>query len=188
MLLPAAVDGAVSPVPEQTPGFWTRPVPNPVLATWRDHPVTLRALAIVVAPVAFVLGALTMVALGRRFGIETRRLTPDEVGDMVLNPHMPGVGPRTTPIATIGARGASASISYDSDEIAAALAERRYGLVLVALVVAPGFFALATLGMGLAMSIGQESWLLCGMLLIPAGFVLTPIMIGVQAVTRRSQV
>jgi hypothetical protein len=165
----------------ETHGFWTRRVPNPTVASWQQRPITLRALSIAVAPISFVLGALTMMALGRRFGIETRRLSAGEVGDMVLNPSMPTVGERVTPIAVAGARGASATVSYGADEIAAALAARRYGLLFAALVVAPALFGLFSLAMALAMLIGQEMYLLCAMLLVPAGFLVTPIIIFIQA-------
>jgi hypothetical protein len=186
MLLPAtAVTADDVPVGEPD-GFWTRRIPNPVLGSWGDRPVTLRMLAIVVAALSFPLGAATMLALGRRFGIETRRLAPDEVADLVVNPSLPSVGERLTPIATVGARGASASVTYGADEIAVALAEKRYALVFASLVIAPGLFALFSLALALAMLIGQEAWLLYGMLLVPAGFVLTPIMIALQAVRRRS--
>jgi hypothetical protein len=188
MLLPVTaptLPSSMEPVGTAEPGFWSRPVPNPVVATWGERPITLRMLAIVVAALCFPLGALTMFALGRRFGVQTRRLSPDEVGDMVLNPNRPTVGERTTPIATVGARGAEATVSYGADEIAAALAEKRWGLVLAALVVAPGLFAASTFGFGVAVLVGQETWLLAAMLLVPAGFLLTPIMIGVQALGRR---
>jgi len=187
MLLPTTAASLPDAPPGETvePGFWARPVPNPVVATWNGRPITLRLLAIVVAAVSFLLGALTMFALGRRFGVRTRRLSSDEVGDMVLNPTMPSVGARTTPIATAGARGAEATVSYGADEIAAALAEKRWGLVLVSLVVAPALFAASALGLGVAMLVGQETWLLAAMLLVPAGFVATPIIIGVQALARR---
>ena len=181
MLLPATA--ATPPAAEE--GLWTRPVPNPVVATWGERPITLRALAIVVAVVSFPLGALTMLALGRRFGVQTRRLSADEVGDMVLNPVRPTVGERTTPIATVGAGGAKATVSYGVDEIATAVAARRWGLVLTALVVVPGLFAAATLGFGVALLVGQETWLLAAMLLVPAGFLLTAVVIGVQALGRR---
>jgi hypothetical protein len=91
-----------------------------------------------------------------------------------------------TPVA-VGARGASATVSFGADEIAAAIAERRYGLVFASLVIAPGLFALASLGLAVAMLLGQEAWLLYGMLLVPAGFVLTPLVIGIQAVARRPE-
>jgi hypothetical protein len=76
------------------------------------------------------------------------------------------------------------TVSYDADELAAALAARHYGAVFVALVVAPGLFALFALALVLAMLVGQELYLLCGMLVVPAGFVLTPIVIGIQAFSR----
>jgi hypothetical protein len=177
--------GVLPDGPAAEPGFWLRPVPNPVLAGWQGSPITLRVLAIGVAVGSFLLGALTMLSLGRYFGVETRRLSAGEVGDMVLNPTMPAAGERVTPIAVVGARGASATVSYGSDEIAAALAARRYGVVFVALVVAPGLFALFALAMAVAMLVGQEMYLLGAMLVVPAGFVLTPIMIGIQAFKRR---
>jgi hypothetical protein len=186
MLLPATAPTLPSSAVETAePGFWSRPVPNPVVTMWGERPITLRVLAIVVAMVSFPLGGLTMFALGRRFGVQTRRLSPDEVGDMVLNPIRPTVGERMTPIATVGARGAEATVSYGADEIATALAEKRWGLVLASLVVAPGLFAAATLGFVVALLIGQETWLLAAMLHVPAGFVLTADMIGVQALGRR---
>jgi hypothetical protein len=187
LLLPAtatAPAGSLPGGPADTGGFWSRRVPNPVLGSWRGSPITLRVLAIGVAVVSFVLGALTMMALGRRFGVETRRLSAGEVGDMILNPHMPAAGERVTPIAVAGARGASATVSYDADKIAAALAARRYGLVFVALVVAPGLFALFSLALAVAILVGQEAYLLCGMLLVPAGFLLTSVMMGLQAFRR----
>lgn len=190
LLVPAttrALDDSLAIVTRQEElSFWTRPVPNPIVLRWNGIHVTLRMAAIAIAPISFILGALTMFALGRRFGIQTRRLSPNEVGDMVLNPITPTVGERVTPIAVAGARGASATVSYSADEIAIALAERRYGLVFVALVIAPGLFALFALAFALAMLIGQETYLLCAMLLVPAGFVLTPIMIARQAKQRMS--
>ena len=75
-------------------------------------------------------------------------------------------------------------MSYGADEIVAALRDRRYGLLLLALVIAPGFFALFSLALALAMLIGQEAYLLYGMLLVPAGFLLTPLIIGIQALVR----
>jgi hypothetical protein len=190
MLLPAtalAPPDAVRSDPSHSVGFWSRRVPNPVLVTWRDRPITLRIVAIAVAAVSFPLGALTMLALGGRFGIERRRMSAGQVGDLVLNPHRPGVGERVTPVAVVGARGAEGRVSFGADEIAAALAERRYGLVFVALVIAPAFFALFSAALALAMLVGQEQYLLYGMLLVPAGFLLTPIMIGIQALKRRNR-
>jgi hypothetical protein len=186
MLLPATGTAAAAPsdASAAAAGFWSRPVPNPVLATWGGHAVTLRVLAAATACVAFVLGAATVIALGRRFGVETRRLSAGEVGDMILNPHMPTVGERVTPVAVAGARGAAASVSYGADEIAAALAAGRYGVVFVALAVVPGLFAVLTLAMAVAMLVNQEWYLLLGMLLVPAGFLLTAVMIGAQAWTR----
>lgn len=185
LLVPAsatALDGSLAVTASEAPdSFWSRPVPNPIVAHWRQRPITLRMLAIIVAPLAFVLGGATMLGLGRRFGIATRRMSPGEVGDMVLNPHMPTVGERVTPVAVVGARGAEARVSYGADEIRAALAAGRYGLVFVSLVVAPGLFALCALAFALAMLIGHETYLLCAMLLVPAGFVFTAIMIAVQA-------
>jgi hypothetical protein len=52
--------------------------------------------------------------------------------------------------------------------------------VFVSLAVAPGLFALFALAMAVAMLVGQEMYLVCAMLLVPAGFVLTAIVIGVQ--------
>ena len=187
MLLPAnwtTAAQAATVDASDAPGFWTQRVPNPVLASWRQRPITLRAVAIAVAPISFLLGALTMMALGRRFGVETRRLSAGEVGEMVLNPNMPTVGERVTPVAVAGARGASATVSYGADEIAAALAARRYGLLFAALIVAPALFGLFSLAMALAMLIGQETYLLCAMLLVPVGFLVTPIIIFVQACNR----
>jgi hypothetical protein len=171
---------------EPSDSFWHRLLPNPVLATWRGTAVTLRLAAIGAAAISFVLGALTMLAVGRRFGIETRRLSKREVGEMVLNPHTPGAGERVTPIAVVGARGASASVQFGADEIAAALAQRRYGLAFVALVVAPGLFATFSLALALAMLAGHELYLFCFLLLVPGGFVVTAIAIFVQARSRRA--
>lgn len=182
MLMPAP--GAAAR-PADRGGFWTRRLPNPEITTWQGRPITLRVLAIVVAVASFVLGVLTMLSLGGRFGVRTRRLSAGEVGDLVLNQTMPTVGERVTPVATVGPRGASATISYDADDIAAALAAGSYGLVFVSLVVAPGLFALFSLGLAVAMLVGQEMYLFYGMLLVPAGFLLTPIVIGVQALARR---
>lgn len=180
-----ALDGSLAVTAHESPSsFWSRPVPNPVVANWQDRPITLRMLAIAVAPVSFVLGGLTMFALGRRFGIATRRLSAGEVGDMILNPNRPTVGERTTPIGVAGARGAEARVSYGADEMRAALAARRYGLLFASLVLAPGLFTLSSLAFALAMLIGHETYLLAAMLLVPAGFVLTSIMIGVQALRR----
>ena len=184
MLLPATAAAMDSSAAAEPDGFWTRRLPNPVVGTWSGNTITLRLMAIVTAAVSFVLGGLTMLALGRRFGVRTRSLSADEVGDMILNPTMAGAGRRLTPIATVGARGASATVSFGADEIAAVLAERRYVLAFTSLVVAPGLFALSTLGFAAAMLIGQEAWLFYAMLLVPAGFVLTPIVIGVQALAR----
>ncbi len=187
MLLPAeatAPASSAASAPAEAPGFWSRVVPNPLLAVWGTRPITLRLAAIGTAIVSFVLGALTMISLGRIFWVETRRLSPGEVGDMVLNPPMPATGERVTPIAVAGARGASANVSYGADEIAAALASRRYGAVFVALVIAPGLFALFSAALAVAMLVGHEVWLFAAMLFVPAGFVLTPIVIGVQALAR----
>ena len=183
MLLPvgATASGALpSSVTDET-GFWTRRVPNPVLATWNGSAITLRILAIVVAAVSFVLGASTMMWLGRRFGMEKRRLSEGEVGDLLLNPHMPAAGERVSPVAVVGARGASANVSYGVEEIAAALAAHRYGLVLVALVIAPGLFASFSIALLTAILVGQDVYLLFAMLLVPAGFIATPIVIGIGA-------
>jgi Carboxypeptidase regulatory-like domain len=188
MLLPVAETATLGAPPggrTDTAGFWTRRLPNPVLVTWRGSPITLRMLAIGAAAVALMLGALTVMSLGRHFGVETRRLSAGEVGDMILNPQMPVAGERVIPIATVGARGASATVSYGVGEIAAALAARRYGLVIVALVIAPGLFALFSLALAVAMLVGQETYLLCAMLLVPAGFVVTSIVVGIQAFRRR---
>jgi hypothetical protein len=188
MLLPATMTAAAGGSPTEsteTAGFWSRRLPNPVVATWQGRPITLRVSAIATAAVSFLLGALTMLALGRRFGVETRRLSPGEVGDLVLNPHMPSVGQRVSPIAVAGARGASATVSFGADEIAAALGARRYGVVVLALVVAPAFFALFSLALAAAMLAGQELYLFLAMLIVPTGFLLTPIVIGIQAITRR---
>jgi hypothetical protein len=68
-----------------------------------------------------------------------------------------------------------------------ALAERRYGLLFLSLVVAPGLFALCSLAFAVAMLVGQELYLFYAMLVVPAGFVLTAVMIGVQALTRRGR-
>ena len=190
MLLPASATAPIDVPPDASApaaGFWTRPLPNPVLFDWQGNAITLRVLAIAVAAASFVLGALTMLALGRRFGVETRRLSAGEVGEMVLNPQMPSAGEHITPIAVAGARGASASVSYGVDEIAAALAARRYGVVFAALVIAPALFALSTIGFAVAMLAGEEMWLFCAMLLVPAGFLITPAVIGVQAFGRRSK-
>lgn len=190
LLLPAAAVAPAGSVPAaaaDTTGFWSRRVPNPTLATWQGRAVTLRTAAIAVGAVAFLLGALTMLALGRRFGIETRRLSAGEVGDLILNPHMPAAGERVTPVAVAGARGAAATVSYGVDEIAGALAARRYGLVFVALVLAPGWFALFALALATAIMVGQELYLFCAMLLVPAGFAFTAVMIGIQAVSRRGK-
>jgi hypothetical protein len=169
MLLPATVPTLpASPGVTAEPGFWSRPVPNPVVATWGERPITLRLLAILVAATCFPLGGLTMFALGRRFGVRTRSLSAGEVGDMVLNPIRPTVGERTTPIATVGAHGAEATVSFGADEIATAVAEKRWGLVLAAFVVAPVLFAASALGFGVAMLVGQETWLLAAMFLVPA--------------------
>jgi hypothetical protein len=188
LLLPASgtAPSAAPDAPAAEPdGFWTRRVPNPELAAWRGRPITLRALAIVGAALSFPLGALAMLWLGRHLGVQTRSLSPGEVGDMVLDPHMPAAGARVTPVAVVGARGASATVSYGGDEIAAAFAARRYGVVVVALGLAPGLFALFSLGFAVATLVGQEAYLLYGMLLVPAGFLLTPLVIGIQALARR---
>jgi hypothetical protein len=78
-------------------------------------------------------------------------------------------------------------VSFGADEIAAALAARRYGLVFMALVLAPLLFALFSIAFEVAMLVGQESYLLYAGLLIPAGFLLTPIVIGRQARQRRAR-
>lgn len=188
MLLPATANAglqAASDGASGAPGFWTRRVPNPVVASWRQYPLTLRVVAIGVAVISFLLGALTMVALGRRFGVQTTNLSAGEAGDMILNPNMPTAGERVTPVAVAGAQGASATVSYGADEIAAALAARRYGLLFAALVVAPALFGLFSLALAVAMLIGQETYLLYAMLLVPAGFLVTPIIIFLQARKRR---
>jgi hypothetical protein len=184
VLLPVASENPTDARSDDAPNFWSRRLPNPVLTTWQGHWITLRITAIVVAGISFVLGAVTMVAIGRRFGVQRRRLSDGEVGEMILNPHMPVVGERITPVAVTGARGAAAGISYGADEIAAALAARHYGLVFAALVAAPGLFALFGTALAVAMLIEHELYLLYGMLLVPTGFVLTPIIIGIQALRR----
>lgn len=183
MLLPATHKPAIAGSGDAA-SFWERRVPNPVLGSWGATAITLRLLAIAVAAMSFVLGALTMLGFGRRFGIEARSLSADAVGDMLLNPNMPQAGQRVTPVAVVGARGAEAQVRYGADEITAAISAGRYGLVFVALVVAPGLFALSTLAFLTAMLVDQEWYLLCAALLVPAGFVLTPIVIGVQALAR----
>lgn len=184
LLVPAsatALDGSLAvTASEASASLWTGPVPNPIVAHWQQRPITLRMLAIIVAPITFLLGAATMLGIGRRFGIATRRLSDSEVGDMVLNPHLPRVGERVTPVAVVGGRGAEARVSYGADEIRAALAAGRYGLVLLSLVIAPGLFALFSLAFALAILIGHETYLLAALLLVPAGFVFTAIIIGVQ--------
>lgn len=187
MLLPVTATApadALAAGPTEAAGFWSRPLPNPVLGSWQGTAITLRMLAIGVAVVSFLLGAATMMSLGRRFGIEKRRLSADEVGDLVLNPHMPAAGERVTPALVVGARGASVTVTYGADEIADAFAARRYGTVLVALVIAPGLFALFSMALALAMLIGQETYLLCLALIVPAGFLLTAVAIGIQAAGR----
>jgi len=72
---------------------------------------------------------------------------------VILNRHMPAVGERVTPLVVAGARGASASVSYGADEIARALAARRHGVVFAALVIAPGCFALFSLGLATAIMV-----------------------------------
>lgn len=163
---------------------WTMPVPNPIVAHWHGRAISLRLAAAVVAAISFVLGAMAMLGLGRRFGVATRSLTSEEVGEMILNPQRPAVAERVQPIATAGARGAEATVSFGADEIAAALAQRRYGVVLLALVVAPFLFALASAGFAVALLVEQELWLLLAMLLVPAGFIATAMVIGVQALSR----
>jgi hypothetical protein len=99
---------------------------------------------------------------------------------------MPAAGERVTPVAVAGARGAAATVSYSVDEIADALAARLW-LVFVALVLAPGWFALFALALATAIMVGQELYLFCAMLLVPAGFAFTAVMIGIQAVSRRGK-
>ncbi len=187
MLRSAAGSAAAEPRPEHgahATAFWTRPLPNPVLLTWNGRALYLRHLAIGVAAVSFVLGTLTMLAVGRHVGVGVRRLSAEEVGDQVLNPPMPGPGERVQPIATIGARGTSATVAFGADEIAAALHARRYGLVLASLVIAPLLFASFAAALAVAMLVGQEHYLFAMSLLVPAGFVLTAAIIGVQGIRR----
>lgn len=174
--------------PAQVDGLWSRYVPNPTLFQWRESPITLRMLAIATAVASFLLGACAMIWVGRRFGVETRRMAAGEVGDMALNPHIPAAGQRVAPVAVAGARGASVGIRVSVEEIAGALSTRQYGLVLVALVVAPGLFAVFSLALATAMLVGHERYLLVAMLFVPAAFLLVPLGIGFRAVAEaRSQ-
>jgi len=83
-----------------------------------------------------------------------------------------------------GARGVEWSTSYGAEEIAAAVKARRWGLVLASLL-APVLIGVATLGFSLALLVGQPRYLFGLMLLVPAGFVVTPLVLVVQALRGR---
>jgi hypothetical protein len=172
---------APPPRPPPASGF-SAPLPNPVVTTWQGRPVTLRALGVVMAVVGFLLGVAAILIVARRLGVNRRRLSETEAADLVLNAGRLARD-RVRPVASHGARGAEWSTAYGAEELAAALKARRYGLV-AASVAAPLLVAVAAVGFLLALLVGQPWYLFASMLLVPAGFVLTPAVLVVQAVRR----
>jgi hypothetical protein len=171
---------AAAPAPPPPDGE-TR-LPNPVLTTLGGQPVTLRALGVVMAVAGFLLGFLAMLVVGRGLGlaVEKRSLTPGEVGDLVFNPNR-ALGPdRVQPVAVVGARGASYSLSYGVEEIEAAFRAGKRGLVAASLI-PPLLVAVAVVGFALALLVGQPLYLFVGMMIVPLGFLATPVIIVVKA-------
>jgi len=172
---------AAAPAPAPAIGLGA-PLPNPVLTTWRGRPLTLRALGVVLAISGFVLGLAALLVVARRLGMNRRRLSEAEAADLVLN-----AGKALTDrvhVVAYGARGVEWSTSYGAEEIAAAVKARRWGLVLASLL-APVLIGVATLGFSLALLVGQPRYLFGLMLLVPAGFVVTPLVLVVQALRGR---
>ena len=87
---------------------------------------------------------------------------------------------RVQPVAAYGARGVERSTSYGAEEIAAAVKARRWGPV-AASVIAPLLVGAAVLGFLIALLVGQPRYLFAMMLGIPAGFLITPIVLVAQA-------
>jgi hypothetical protein len=164
---PAPVDGSI--------------LGNPVVTSLGGRPLTLRALGVVMAVAGFVLGFLAMLVVGRGLGlvVEKRRLDAGEVGELVLNAGKLR-SERLHPVAVVGATGRSWSLSYGADELAAAFAARRHGWIAASLV-PPILVATAVVGFALALMVGQPLYLFLAMLLVPLGFLVTPVMIVVQA-------
>jgi hypothetical protein len=181
----------VQPAPAGPPpshaqtGWWGAPLPNPVVTTWRGRDVTVRALAVVVAVIAFVLGAACLLVVARRLGVQKRALSAGEASELVFNAGKPLVD-RLRPIAAVGARGTEWSTSYGAEEMASALAQRRYGLVVASLL-GPAVVGLATLGFFVAVLIGQPRYFLALALIVPAGFVVTPVMMLVTSRPSRAR-
>jgi hypothetical protein len=178
MLLPRQAPAVA--VPSGTVGWWEAPLPNPALGTWLGRTITLRALGIAMAIAGFVLGAGLIVLVSRRLRVEKRRLSADEAADLVMNARRP-LGQRVMPVA-VGAVGAQVSLSYGAEELAAAIEARRWG-VLAASLVAPLLVSAAVVGFALAILVGQPLYLFVGMLVMAAGFVVTPVIIVVQALS-----
>ena len=154
---------------------------NPVVTSVGGHPLTLRALGVVMAVAGFVLGFLAMLVVGRGLGlaVEKRRLDAGEVGELVLNAGKLR-SERLYPVAVVGAAGRSWSLSYGVDELAAAFAARRHAWIAASLV-PPILVAAAVVGFALALMVGQPLYLFVAMMVVPLGFVVTPVMIIVQA-------
>ncbi|MBX3025788.1 carboxypeptidase regulatory-like domain-containing protein [bacterium] len=155
-----------------------QPLANPLLAVVHGRPVSLRHAGAALAALAFVLGAAVIVSVGRHLRRTSGPLAAAEAADLVVNARR-RLGQRLSPVAA-GARGAHADVSYGAEEIAALLAQRRYG-VLGACLLAPLLFAAAATGFAVALLVGQPLYLLLAMLLVPIGFLVTPLVILIQA-------
>jgi hypothetical protein len=157
------------------------PLANPLLTTWGGFPITLRALGIVLAAGGFLLGFLAMRVVARGLGlvVQRRALSSSEVADLVMNAGKVSTE-RVRPVAVTGATGASYSLSYGVDELAAAYAAGAHGWIALALL-PPLLVAVAGVGFALALLVGQPRWLFGAMLLVPLGFLVTPIIIVVKA-------
>lgn len=176
----------LAPVPVSVPAAETSDqagmLGNPVLTTLGGRAVTLRVLGVVVAAAGFLLGFLSMLVVSRGLGlvVEKRRLSADEVGDLVLNAGKILRSERVQPVAVAGARGASYSLSYGVEDLEAAFAARRYGWIVASLI-PPLLVALAVVGFAVALLVGQPLWLFGAMMLVPLGFLVTPVIIVVKA-------
>ena len=157
-----------------------RPLANSIVATWGDREITRRIAGIVLAVVGFILGAACILWVGRHLQTQRRRLTEAEVADHVINARR-RIGRRLTTVGA-GARGAEAGVSYSAEDIATLMAARRYG-ALVMCVLSPVLFAIAAFGFGLALLVDQPLYLFILLLLVPAGFIGTTVVIFVQART-----
>lgn len=155
------------------------PLPNPVVATWLGRAVSLRALGVMVAAAAFLLGIACLLVVARRLGMERRRLSKPEAAELVLNARN-RLAERVRPVVAAGARGVQWFASYGVEEIATAIQARRYGLV-AASVFAPASIGVAALGFLLALLVGQPRYLFAFLLLVPAGFLVTPLVMLGQA-------